>query len=145
MCGIIGRVHKRSFGHASRNASNDVHASHTPHWPALPEKDILRLSHRGPDGIGQYSDEYIQFGHARLSIIDLSDAGHQPMLSQDGRYVVTYNGEIYNHLELRSELEYLGETFISHSDTEVLLVAYKVWGNNCVNRFRGMFAFVHLG
>ena len=141
MCGIIGRIHKRSFAHASSNASNNVHTSHTSHWPALPEQDILRLSHRGPDGIGQYSDEHIQFGHARLSIIDLSDAGHQPMLSQDGRYVVTYNGEIYNHLELRSELESLGETFISHSDTEVLLVAYKVWGNNCVNRFRGMFAF----
>jgi asparagine synthase (glutamine-hydrolysing) len=63
------------------------------------------------------------------------------MLSQNQRFVVTYNGEIYNHLELRAELEAFGETFVSHSDTEVLLVAYKVWGRQCVDRFRGMFAF----
>ena len=138
MCGIIGLIHRQPFSHAS----NDVDSHQARSWPDLSEKDILRLAHRGPDGIGRYSDEYIQFGHARLSIIDLTEAGHQPMHSHDGRYVVTYNGEIYNHVELRSELESLGEAFISLSDTEVLLAAYKVWGKNCVNRFRGMFAFV---
>ncbi len=138
MCGIIGRIHRQSFG----QMSNDGQDIQTQPWPDLSEQDILRLGHRGPDGTGRYSDDHIQFGHARLSIIDLTDAGHQPMLSHNGRYVVTYNGEIYNHLELRTELESLGETFNSHSDTEVLLAAYKVWGEHCVNRFRGMFAFV---
>lgn len=138
MCGIIGRIYRQSFD----QMSNDGQGIQIQPRPDLSEHDILRLAHRGPDGTGRYSDEYIQFGHARLSIIDLTDAGHQPMLSHNGRYVVTYNGEIYNHLELRSELESLGETFNSHSDTEVLLAAYKVWGENCVNRFRGMFAFV---
>lgn len=102
--------------------------------------DLARLAHRGPDGSGVYTNDHIQFGHTRLSIIDLTDAGRQPMASQDGRYVVTYNGEIYNHLELRAELEALGEQFFTHSDTEVLLGAYKVWGRDCVKRFRGMFA-----
>ncbi len=138
MCGIIGLIHQQSFG----KIASDSQGLQTDHWPELSEQDILRLAHRGPDGTGKYSDEHIQFGHARLSIIDLTDAGHQPMISHNGRYVVTYNGEIYNHLELRTELESLGETFNSHSDTEVLLAAYKVWGKNCVNRFRGMFAFV---
>lgn len=102
---------------------------------------MSRLAHRGPDGSGVYTNDHVQFGHTRLSIIDLTDAGRQPMVSQDGRYVVTYNGEIYNHLELKEELEALGEQFFTHSDTEVLLVAYKVWGQQCVKRFRGMFAF----
>lgn len=133
MCGIIGLIHKNiledSFGRKLTRLE-------------LSDEVINRLGHRGPDGTGAYSDEYIQFGHARLSIIDLTEAGHQPMKSADGRYIVTYNGEIYNHLELRAELELLGETFHSHSDTEVLLSAYKVWGERCVNKFRGMFAFV---
>ena len=133
MCGIIGFIHRQTIN----NALNQAQVR-----PVLSQTDINRLAHRGPDGTGVYSDEYIQFGHARLSIIDLTEAGHQPMHSHDGRYVVTYNGEIYNHLELRAELERLGETFHSHSDTEVLLSAYKVWGEACVKRFRGMFAFV---
>lgn len=138
MCGIIGLIHKQSFD----QVSTDRKDTKSNCWPDLSTENIYRLSHRGPDGIGRYSDEHIQFGHARLSIIDLTDAGHQPMISHNGRFVVTYNGEIYNHLELRTELESLGETFSSHSDTEVLLAAYKVWGERCVNRFRGMFAFV---
>lgn len=125
MCGILGVIHRQA-------------ATRAP----LTELELSRLAHRGPDGTGVYTDEHVQLGHARLSIIDLTQAGHQPMLSQDGRCVVTYNGEIYNHLELRAELESLGEIFTSHSDTEVLLTAYKVWGRNCVDRFRGMFAFV---
>jgi asparagine synthase (glutamine-hydrolysing) len=88
------------------------------------------------------SNAHIQFGHTRLSIIDLTSAGHQPMTYAQGRFTVTYNGEIYNYLELRDSLEGLGETFVSHSDTEVLLAAYKVWGASCVQRFIGPFAFV---
>lgn len=124
MCGIVGRAYK---GAATRKP--------------LSEEILNKLAHRGPDGLGVYTSDYVQFGHVRLSIIDLTDAGRQPMASHDGRYVVTYNGEIYNYLELRAELEALGEHFFTHSDTEVLLVAYKMWGSDCVKRFRGMFAF----
>jgi len=99
------------------------------------------LAHRGPDGSGLYTDPHIQFGHTRLAIIDLTEGGHQPMSYGDGRYVITYNGEIYNYRELRTELEATGERFVSRSDTEVLLAAYKVWGRECVAHFRGMFAF----
>ena len=133
MCGIIGLIHQ-----SARQSDSVI----LPRRRVLTEADILNLAHRGPDGTGLYTDAHIQFGHARLSIIDLSDAGHQPMVSHNGRFVVTYNGEIYNYLELRQELEAIGETFHSHSDTEVLLVAYQVWGEACVSRFRGMFAFV---
>lgn len=82
------------------------------------------------------------FGHRRLSIVDLSPAGHQPMCSADGRYWIVYNGEVYNHIELRAELESLGCHFVSHSDTEVILHAYAQWGEECLKRFNGMFAFV---
>lgn len=124
MCGVIGQFQAKA-GDFNR----------------LGPADLSRLSHRGPDGNGIYSNKRIQLGHTRLAIIDLSDAGRQPMASADGRFVVTFNGEIYNHLELRVELESIGEQFASSSDTEVLLVAYKTWGANCVRRFRGMFAF----
>lgn len=109
---------------------------------SLDQQDFARLAHRGPDGSGVYANEFVQFGHTRLAIIDLSDAGCQPMASHDGRFVVTFNGEIYNYLELRAELKALGESFYTQSDTEVLLVAYARWGRDCVKRFRGMFAFV---
>lgn len=99
------------------------------------------MAHRGPDGSGVYTDLHIQFGHTRLAIIDLTEGGHQPMTYENGRYVITYNGEIYNYRELRTELEAKGERFVSRSDTEVLLAAYKVWGRECVLHFRGMFAF----
>jgi asparagine synthase (glutamine-hydrolysing) len=81
-------------------------------------------------------------GHRRLSIIDLSPAGHQPMVSEDGRYVIVFNGEIYNFRELRAELQQQGFQFHSGSDTEVMLLAYLAWGESCINRFNGMFAFV---
>jgi asparagine synthase (glutamine-hydrolysing) len=81
-------------------------------------------------------------GHRRLSILDLSPAGHQPMCDSSQRYWVVYNGEIYNHLELRAELETLGHQFFTHCDTEVLLAAYSEWGEACLNRFNGMFAFL---
>lgn len=80
-------------------------------------------------------------GHRRLSILDLTTAGHQPMSWAEGRYWVTYNGEVYNYVELRTELEELGDVFRSHSDTEVILAAYARWGGECVKRFTGMWAF----
>ena len=81
------------------------------------------------------------FGHRRLSIVDLSPLGHQPMCDPTGRYWITYNGEIYNHLELREELEALNHHFFSHTDTEVILAAYAQWGEACLSRFNGMWAF----
>jgi len=102
---------------------------------------VKAINHRGPDSQGQCVEGALALGHTRLSIIDLTDQARQPMESQDGRYVVSYNGEIYNFRELRSELEAAGEKFRSHSDTEVLLVSIKVWGVRALNRFNGMFAF----
>jgi len=99
------------------------------------------ISHRGPDGEGFYNDGFIGLGHRRLAIIDLSNAGHQPMISQDSNIVLTYNGEIYNFKELRTELELLGYKFKSKTDSEVVLNAWVEWGEKCVNRFNGMFAF----
>jgi asparagine synthase (glutamine-hydrolysing) len=81
-------------------------------------------------------------GHRRLSIIDLGPTGHQPMCTADRRLWIVYNGEIYNYVELRAELELLGHSFVSHSDTEVILAAYREWGEKCLDRFNGMFAFV---
>lgn len=87
-------------------------------------------------------DAIAALGHRRLSIVDLGVTGHQPMCTADSRYWITYNGEIYNYIELRAELERLGHTFVSHSDTEVVLNAYRAWGDKCLDRFNGMFAFV---
>lgn len=84
----------------------------------------------------------IALGHRRLSIIDLSALGHQPMCSMDKRYWIIFNGEIYNHIELRIELEQLGHRFISHTDTEVILVAFQEWGKDCLHHFNGMWAFL---
>jgi asparagine synthase (glutamine-hydrolysing) len=104
-----------------------------------------RMAHRGPDGVGLWysPDRRCGFGHRRLSIIDLSDAAAQPMLNEAGTVAVTFNGEIYNHAEVRQELEATGRYRwkTSHSDTEVLLHAYEEWGIECVHRFFGMFAF----
>ncbi|MEO5360098.1 MAG: asparagine synthase (glutamine-hydrolyzing) [Nitrospirota bacterium] len=98
-------------------------------------------AHRGPDGEGFYIDRFIGLGHRRLAVIDISAAGHQPMLTTDGSCVLTYNGEIYNFQELRVELESLGYTFRSKTDSEVVLYSYAQWGASCVERFNGMFAF----
>lgn len=102
------------------------------------------LAHRGPDGEGFYTDGAVGFGHRRLAIIDLSPAGRQPMASPDGRWVITYNGEIFNFQELRVELEALGRRFHSRTDTEVLLTAISQWGLSAIERFNGMFAFALL-
>lgn len=99
------------------------------------------IAHRGPDGEGQYISDSIGLGHRRLAIIDLSPAGHQPMQTHDGRYIITYNGEVYNFKELRIELEALGYQFHSNTDTEVVLNAYVQWGVQSLNKFNGMFAF----
>ncbi|MBR0875936.1 asparagine synthase (glutamine-hydrolyzing) [Bradyrhizobium japonicum] len=102
-----------------------------------------RLRHRGPDADGFWSDRDagVAFGHRRLSIIDLSDAGRQPMLSSDGRFVITFNGEIYNYKPLRQELECAGKRFIGNSDTEVLLGLIEKWGlEKALQRCNGMFA-----
>lgn len=99
------------------------------------------IAHRGPDGEGFFQEGPVGFTHRRLAIIDLSERGAQPMHSADGRYVLTYNGEIYNYRELRAELQALGHAFRSASDSEVLLAAWAQWGPDALPRFNGMFAF----
>src|SRR5258706_15802333 len=101
------------------------------------------LAHRGPDDEGVWMSQSapIALGNRRLKILDLSMAGHQPMRSPDGRLVLTFNGEIYNQGDLRSELESLGHVFRSHSDTEVLLAALAQLGTMALQRLNGMFAF----
>ena len=107
---------------------------------------LKTLAHRGPNDSGLECwatvGGVVVLGHTRLSIIDLSAAGHQPMQSRCGRYAIVYNGEIYNYKELRRELQQLGQNFISDSDTEVLLASWIIWGRDCLSRLRGMFAFV---
>jgi asparagine synthase (glutamine-hydrolysing) len=122
MCGICGYVGTQS-GVAALQAM------------------VRSLCHRGPDGEGQWTNQAAVFGHNRLAIIDLTDAASQPMSTPDGRYVVVFNGEIYNFRELRSELLQAGETFQSASDTEVLLLGYRKWGRQVLDKLRGMFAF----
>lgn len=124
MCGIAGFIDpKLNHGEA----------------PALIEKMLEAIAHRGPDGRGKWQEDAVVFGHNRLSILDLSHEADQPMHYQD--LVLIFNGEIYNYIELRNELKKLGYTFHSSGDTEVILAAYKAWGKNCVRRFVGMWAF----
>lgn len=125
MCGIFGFV------------------TNTPREPGITRRDLqtglASIRHRGPDGQGQWlsSDGRAGLGHVRLSIIDI-ESGAQPMHSEDGRYTITYNGEIYNYLELRDELG--RDSFRTQSDTEVVLRAFQKWGAACLKRLRGMFA-----
>src|SRR5262245_8097853 len=99
---------------------------------------------RALDPAGMEKPAFAAFGHRRLSIVDLSPAGHQPMCTADRRYWIVYNGEIYNYVELRAELELLGLRFNSHVVTEVILEAYAQWVERCLDHFNGMFAFVLL-
>ena len=98
--------------------------------------------HRGPDDSGLWvsPDGRLGFGHRRLSIVDLSAQGHQPMSTQDGQVWIVFNGEIYNFHELRRQLEALGHRFASTSDTEVVLLGYRQWGLDLLTRMRGMYA-----
>ncbi|MFZ4662842.1 MAG: asparagine synthase (glutamine-hydrolyzing), partial [Caldilineaceae bacterium] len=112
-----------------------------PASPVILRRMTDAIAHRGPDGEGFYTDSFIGLGHRRLAIIDLSPGGHQPMTTGDGHYVISYNGELYNFQELRIQLAALGYHFRSRSDTEVMLYAYAAWGERCVERFNGMFAF----
>ncbi|WLI88546.1 asparagine synthase (glutamine-hydrolyzing) [Massilia sp. R2A-15] len=124
MCGISGIIHKSGtpVAHVDIELMNDLAA------------------HRGPDGHGLFFDKSLALGHRRLAILDVSEAGHQPMLYGD-RYVLTFNGEIYNYLELREQLSQDGFEFASKTDTEVILAAYDKWGADCVSRFNGIWAF----
>lgn len=107
--------------------------------PGLLRKMHELTSHRGPDDQGLWETESVSFAHNRLSIIDLSPGGHQPMASPDGRFTIVFNGEIYNYRELRSQLS--GVRFQSGSDTEVLLAAWEAWGEKCLEKLNGIFAF----
>ena len=125
MCGIIGIY----------NLKED------PLDPFLLQKMTDILKHRGPDDSGIYIDKNVGLGHQRLSIIDLSAAGRQPMANKDKSIFIVYNGEIYNFRELRKVLENLGYKFKSKTDTEVILYSYQEWGEKCLEKFNGMFAF----
>ena len=125
MCGIFGVI-----GNTDLEVANRVSRG---------------MYHRGPDDSGIWIDTTgtpVTLVNTRLAIIDLSEAGHMPMLSHNSEVAITYNGEVYNFPEIRSELEKLGYEFVSNSDTEVILTAYQHWGDDCVDRFRGMFAFL---
>jgi asparagine synthase (glutamine-hydrolysing) len=126
MCGIVA-----SFG-----------LNGAPAEPEVIFRMMEAIRHRGPDSDGSFKDGSTQLGFKRLSILDLSAAGHQPMTSPDGRVTVVFNGEIYNYLELRRELIGAGHEFRSSGDSEVLLHAYLEWGKECVSRFNGMWSFL---
>src|SRR4051812_17364018 len=126
MCGIAGLVNLDG----------------APVSPAILQRMIDVIAHRGPDGEGQWIEGGVGLGHRRLAIIDLSPAGQQPMVSADHRFVLTYNGEIYNFRELKAELEAKGYWFRSRTDSEVLLNALAEWGVGALERLNGMFAFV---
>ncbi|MDD5421815.1 MAG: asparagine synthase (glutamine-hydrolyzing) [Candidatus Omnitrophota bacterium] len=125
MCGIVGafNLNNRPVDHASIEKMGRV------------------LSHRGPDDEGSFFDGNIGLAHRRLSIIDLSSDGHQPMHNEDNTLCIVHNGEIYNYLELMAELKSLGHLFRSHSDTEVIIHAYEEWGAGCPGKFNGMWSF----
>jgi asparagine synthase (glutamine-hydrolysing) len=122
MCGIAGYISTKSDGRLREiiQAMTDS------------------VSHRGPDGEGVFVEGNVALGHRRLAIIDLSELGAQPMSDPDSGCVIVYNGEIYNYIEVRKELASRGCSFKSHSDTEVILKAYDVWGADCVSRFKGI-------
>jgi len=105
---------------------------------AIAMRDVM--SYRGPDGAGLHVDEQAVLAHRRLSIIDLA-GGHQPLSNENGAVWITYNGEIYNHRDVRAQLEAAGHSYRTRTDTETIVHAYEEWGDDCVHRFRGMFAF----
>lgn len=110
--------------------------------PDVIERMSNAIKHRGPDAEGNFISDSVGFGFRRLSIIDLSSAANQPMTSDDGLVVIVFNGEIFNYIELRMELQELGYVFRTKSDTEVLLNAYREWGYGCLSKLNGMWAFI---
>lgn len=161
MCGIAGIILKQRSGInlAEKIATMTAAISHrgpdgegfllaseqttTPYYNSLQQnyqrKDLnyIPTTHLN----NSHPTAFLAFGHRRLSILDLSDTGHQPMCNTEGKTWITFNGEIYNYIEIREELKKIGHSFISESDTEVILRAYKEWGTACVERFNGMWAF----
>lgn len=125
MCGICGIVGERSQAT----------------WPEALGRMTSVLHHRGPDDEGHHFEEGVALGHRRLTIIDLTRAGHQPMTNEDGTLWLTYNGEIYNHRDIRRELIAKGHRYRSETDSETIIHAFEEWGESAVERFRGMFAF----
>jgi asparagine synthase (glutamine-hydrolysing) len=123
MCGVAGLIHLNG----------------EPVSPVILKKMTDAIAHRGPDGEGQWIEGNVGIGHRRLAIIDLSPAGHQPIITGDHRYVLSYNGEIYNYREIRSELEALGYWFRSQTDSEVVMNALAHWGPDALLKFNGMF------
>src|SRR3989344_5134876 len=107
----------------------------------LLERMTDSLRHRGPDDGGIYINKNVGLGHRRLSVIDISPAGRQPMANEDGTLQIVFNGEIYNFQEIRKDLEKNGHKFKSRTDTEVILHSFEEWGYECVKKFNGMFAF----
>ena len=123
MCGIVGKL-----------------SLHAPPEPCDVRRAGDALRRRGPDDEGFWAEGPVAFAHRRLAILDLSPAGHQPMLSADGRFVLVLNGEVYNYQELREQMPAPTGGWKSDSDTEVILAAYARWGAECLRHFRGMFA-----
>lgn len=127
MCGFVGAIAKRGKPLGADKISEMAEM----------------IVHRGPDDAGvELCEDWLSLAFRRLSILDLSPAGHQPMFSADGRAIIVFNGEVYNYLEIRSELECKGHSFRSGTDTEVVLSAFREWGAACVDKFIGMFAFI---
>lgn len=123
MCGIFGVINKK--------IDYD-----------LAKKCLDTIAHRGPDSDGIWQENGVTLGHRRLAILDLSEKGRQPMSYAEGRYMLVFNGEIFNFIEVRDELEKLGYRFASDADSEVILAAYDKWGSECVSRFNGMWSFL---
>jgi len=125
MCGISGVIYKNINQKDYKTEIQDMNNF---------------IKHRGPDDSGIYVEKNFVFGHTRLSIIDTSCAGHQPMLYEN-KYIITYNGEVYNYLEIKEELLELGYKFKSNSDTEVIIAGYMEWKDKVIDKLNGMFAF----
>jgi len=129
MCGVVGFLSEENIDTKSVCSSM-----------------LTSLNHRGPDDNGEYhtniGNKHLYLGHTRLAILDLSHKAHQPMKSHNGRYVLVFNGEIYNYVELKDKLKFKGHSFKTGSDTEVILAAYAAWGIECFNKFNGMWAIV---
>jgi len=124
MCGICGKID----------------------WKAKPSRNVVGrmcslLAHRGPDAEGVWAEGAVVLGHRRLAIIDTSSAGTQPLHDHTGRFVIAFNGEIYNYRDIRNVLEKLGASFTTGTDTEVIIEAFRQWGVVCLDHFVGMFAF----